>query len=425
MRDAIASPSPTPNVRLGRNPRRPRTCLARKRRVMRRFLIFFGMLVACVSPSVRAANEPVVVPVVISLTGPFALVGNAQKLALDTLMKTVNETGGINGRPLQFEFLDDATNASNTVQLTNQLIAKKVPVMIGPSFVATCRAVAPLLTAGPVNYCMSSSGPTPKDGFSFTAGYSTVDANRVALNYFRQRGLHKIALLFPTDATGQDGEQTLDTALALPENRDMTVVAREHFNTSDISVAAQIAHIKAANPDVLDAWTTGAPLSTVLHGLQYAGYDLPVLTSYGNLLYSAMGQFGDLAPKAGLYFAGPQFLARAYLPKGPALTAVDTFLKAFAAVGSKPDAVLSTEWDAGLVVVEALRHVGPDPTADQVRRYIEGLHGVSGASANFDFRDGSQRGISAATITVARWDPTNHTFVPVSAPGGKPLPRAR
>jgi len=376
---------------------------------------------ALTSTAVRAAGEPVVVPVVISLTGPFALVGNAQKVALDTLMKTTNDEGGINGRQLQFDFLDDATNASNTVQLVNQLIAKKAPVMIGPSFVATCRAVAPLVTAGPVNYCMSSSGPTPKDGFSFTAGYSTVAANRVALSYFGQRGWHKIALLFPTDATGQDGEQTLDTALALPENKSITVVAREHFNTSDISVAAQLSHIKAANPDVLDAWTTGAPLGNVLHGLQYAGYDLPVLTSYGNLLYSAMGQFGDLAPKAGLYFAAPQFLGREYL-HGPALAGVDKFLKAFAAIGSKPDAVMSTEWDAGLVVIDALRHVGPNPTSDDVRKYIETIHGLSGAAATFDFRDGSQRGISAATILVARWDPAAHTFVAMSAPGGKPLP---
>lgn len=380
------------------------------------------MLALLASVGARAAGEPVTVPVLISLTGPFALVGNAQKLALETLAKTVNESGGVNGRTLQFDFLDDATNTANTIQLANQLIARKAPVVIGPSFVATCRAVTPLFAAaGPVNYCMSSSGPTPKDGYSFTAGYSTVAANRVALSYFRQRGLHKLALLFPTDATGQDGENTLNEALALPENKDMTVVAREHFNISDISVAAQIAHIKASNPDVLDAWTTGASLGTVLHGLQYNGYDLPVLTSYGNLLYSTMSQFGDLAPKAGLYFAGPQFIGREFLPKGAALAGVDTFLKAFAGAGAKPDAVLSTEWDAGLVVVDALRHVPANPSADDVRRYIETIHGLSGAAATFDFRDGSQRGISAATILMAKWDPNAKTFVPVSMPGGKPL----
>jgi len=367
-----------------------------------------------------AANEPVSVPVVISLTGPFALIANAQKVSLDALMKTVNAHGGIGGRPLQFDYLDDASNASNSVQIATRLVNEKVPVMIGPSFVATCRAVAPLVTNGPVQYCMSPAGPTPKDGFSFVGGFSNTDSARVSYNYFRGRGWHRIALLTGTDATGQEGEQDFNDGLALPEGRGLSIVAREHFNLSDISIAAQIAHIQAAKPDVVVAWTTGAPLGNVLHGFQNAGYDIPVITSWGNLLYSAMNQFGDFAPQAGLYFTAPRFLA-ADLLRGPDRVAVDAFVKAIEDAHARPDAVLATEWDVGLVVVDALQHVGPNPTADQVRRYIEQRHGLPGAAATFDFRDGSQRGITATTIVVGRWNPVAKTFVAASGPGGRPL----
>lgn len=41
----------------------------------------------------------------------------------------------------------------------------------------------------------------------------------------------------------------------------------------------------------------------------------------------------------------------------------------------------------------------------------------------FDFRDGSQRGTSGATILMARWDDPTKNFVAVSAPGGKPFAR--
>jgi branched-chain amino acid transport system substrate-binding protein len=367
-----------------------------------------------------AAGEPVTVPVVLSETGPFALIGKVQRLALETLMKTVNAQGGINSRPLQFEFLDDASTAANSVQLTNRLVNEKVPVMIGPSFVATCRAVAPLVTAGPVQYCMSPAGPTPKDGFSFVGGMSNAASARVSLNYFRGRGWHRLALFTPTDATGQEGEQDFNEAVASPAGRGMTIVVRDHFNISDISVAAQIARIQAAKPDVVIAWTTGAPLGTVLRGLQFSGYSVPVITSWGNLLYSAMNQFGDLAPPAGLFFTAPRFLAANVL-RGADRNAVDTFVKAMEGANLRPDAVLATEWDVGLVVVDALQHAGPNPTADQVRRYIEGIHGLPGAAATFDFRDGSQRGVSPTTIVVGRWDPVAKTFVAASAPGGKPL----
>jgi hypothetical protein len=78
------------------------------------------------STSVRAAGEPVSVPVIISLTGSFALLGNTQKLALETLMKTVNDEGGIDKQPLQFVFMDDGTNPATTVQFANQLIGRRV-----------------------------------------------------------------------------------------------------------------------------------------------------------------------------------------------------------------------------------------------------------------------------------------------------------
>lgn len=378
------------------------------------------LIVALVPLGARAAGEPVVVPVVLSTSGPFALIGKQQQTSLEALMATVNAGGGIGGRPLRFDFLDDGSTAANSVEITSRLVTQKVPVMIGPSFVATCRAVAPLVVNGPVQYCMSPAGPTPQNGFSFVGGFSNADSVRVNLNYLRQRGWDRIAMLTPVDATGQEGEQDFNTGLALPENSGLTIVAREHFNITDISVGAQLARIQAAKPDVLIVWTTGAPLGNVLNGMKEAGVNLPVFTSWGNISYTAMDQFGNLAPAAGLYFTGPRFLAAALL-RGSDRAAVDTFVHAMDAAHVRPDAVLATEWDVGLVVVDALRHLDPNPTADQVRRYIESIHGLPGAASSFDFRDGSQRGITATTIVVARWDPTAKKFVAVSAPGGGPL----
>ena len=44
------------------------------------------------------------------------------------------------------------------------------------------------------------------------------------------------------DATGQDADRIIDEAVNAPENQGkVSLVDREHFNLSDISVAAQIA----------------------------------------------------------------------------------------------------------------------------------------------------------------------------------------
>jgi branched-chain amino acid transport system substrate-binding protein len=368
--------------------------------------------------------DPIVIPVITALTGSFAILGKTQQQSLQIYEKTLNAKGGVDGRPLQFDFLDDASNPATSVQLMNQLIARQVQLVIGPSSVATCRAVGPLVAAsGPVQYCMSPGAITTKGGYVFAASYTTYDAIRTAFNYFRVRGWKRIAMLEPTDATGQDGEEQFDKVLALPENQGETLIAREHYNIGDISAAAQIARIKALNPDVLYCWTTGIALATVLHGLKDAGYDVPAYSSHGNMLYTSMEQFGDLAPKAGLYFIGPQFIAQQFLPRGPDRVAVENFLNAFKANGVRPDNAHAAEWDVALVVTEALRRTGPNASADKIRDAIEQIHGLAGAEGTFDFRDGSQRGIGAATILAAKWDPTVKDFVAVSAPGGKPLPR--
>ena len=144
-------------------------------RFVRTFSALAAVAALALTPlAARSAGPPIEVPVIVSLTGPAAFLGNTSRKSLEVLEKNVNDTGGISGRPLQFNFLDDGTNPQTTVQLANQIIATKTPIMIGSSLVATCHAIAPLFEkSGPVQYCLSPGGGTPKGGYSFAASYST------------------------------------------------------------------------------------------------------------------------------------------------------------------------------------------------------------------------------------------------------------
>ncbi len=86
-------------------------------------------------------------------------------------------------------------------------------------------------------------------------------------------------------------------ALAVPENAGALDVVHEHFNVTDLSVNAQIERIKAANPQVLIAWTTGTPFGTVLRAVNDTGLNVPVYTNAGNLTYGQMAQYKDFLPK--------------------------------------------------------------------------------------------------------------------------------
>jgi hypothetical protein len=82
---------------------------------------------------------------------------------------------------------------------------------------------------------------------------------------------------------------------------------------------------------------------------------------------------------------------------------------------------MSFAWDPARVVINVLRHLGPNPTAAQVREGIEQTHGISGINSILDYRDNSQRGVPISAVVIIRWDGAKDTFVPVSQPGGMPL----
>src|SRR3984957_13657121 len=201
----------------------------------------------CVPAAAQPA--PVKIDVIASQSGSFAFVGSRIIETLNVLQNLVNGGGGINGRPVQFVYSDDQSNAVVAVQLANAAIARGDQVLLGPVSAAACAAVIPLVAAnGPLNYCFSPVTVGPPGGYVFTSGAGTASNNVVMVRFFRNKGWKRVAILAATDASCRDGERFIDDALRLPENRDMQVVAREHFAPSDLSVAAQVTQLKAAAP---------------------------------------------------------------------------------------------------------------------------------------------------------------------------------
>ena len=191
----------------------------------------------------------------------------------------INKAGGIHGQDLHFIVHDDQTNPQTAVQLANQVIASKPAIVLGSTLVALCSAMAALMQNGPVMYCFSPGIHPAAGSYVFSSNVSTEDLASGQIRYFRLMGWTRIAIMTSADATGQDAERVLDNVLALPENKDVTIVDRAHFNITDVSVAAQIEHIREAKPQAFIAWTSGSPIATVFKGIVQAGLDIPVATT--------------------------------------------------------------------------------------------------------------------------------------------------
>ena len=376
----------------------------------------------CMCASTAMAADPYKIDVITSLTGGASFLGKGEQQSLQLLEKSVNKTGGINGRPLELQFYDDQSSPQVAVQLASQIKAKNPPVILGPSIVAMCNAAGPLMKDGPVMYCLSPGIHPAQGSFVFTSSASTYDLAKALMRHFRLKGWKRVAFMTSSDASGQDAERGLNEAAAMPENKDIQIVARAHFNTTDVSVAAQIENVKAANPQAFIAWSTGAPIATVFKGIVQAGLDVPTATTDGNMTYAQMKNYHDFLPKQ-LYIASAMWAGYGQIKGIDA--AVERQQKAFydeyAAIGQKPDLPASIAWNSGLIVVDALRKLGAGVTPVQLRDHIAGLKGFAGIDGMHDFAKSPQRGLDLSDVVVTRWDAAKNTWVAVSKPGGEPL----
>jgi branched-chain amino acid transport system substrate-binding protein len=367
---------------------------------------------------VRGADQtPYEINVILALTGPGTFLGTSQKASLDVLQEVVNKQGGLKGRPLKFVYYDDQTNPQLAVQLTNTILAKKVPIILGSDLSATCRAMDPLFKNGPVEYCLSPAIYPPKGGYVFTSSVSTKDLITATIRFFRLKGWTRFARLTTTDASGQDADADVPETLALPEMKGMTVVAEEHFNPTDQSVAAQVARIKAANPQALLIWAPGTPFGTALRGVKDAGLDIPTATTSANMVISQLKQYSGLIPTAGLYFQGYAHMA-GMAENAQMKTAIDTFTAALKEHGLDNDVQHGMAWDPAMITVDAFRALGTDATAAQIRDWIGNQKSLAGITGIYDFKDSDPHGLGARDAIIFRWDPDKATFVSVSKFGG-------
>jgi branched-chain amino acid transport system substrate-binding protein len=368
------------------------------------------------------AADPYDIHVILPMTGGGSFVGKGQQESLQAMEATVNKSGGIQGRQLHLVFHDDQTSPQIAVQLATSLIAQKPAVILGSSIVAMCNAMAPLMKSGPVMYCLSPALHPAAGGYVFSASSSSFDQIAALVRYYRLKGWAEIAALSGTDATGQDADRAIERILAMPENSGVKLVEHQHFNPNDVSVAAQMERIKASGAKAVIAWSTGAPVAAIFKGAIQAGLDLPIAPSSGNQTFAQMAQYADFLPK--------QFLVpSALFPEHEGVLELDPRTEKqqhemYALLGErglKADNMVATSWDAALIVVEALRKLGPDATAEQLRQYIASLTDFAGVDGIYDFNAYPERGLGPTSSTIVRYDAEGKRWVWLSKPGGEPL----
>jgi branched-chain amino acid transport system substrate-binding protein len=371
-----------------------------------------ALVLLAFAPLRTIAADPYPIDVILPLTGGAAFAGEAQQQVLRLYEGSINKTGGIHGRPLHFEIHDDQSNPVVAVQIVNELLPKKPTVILGPSVAATCSAISAILAKGPgtVNYCFSPVVPPPPGGYVFAATSPALMllANDVA--HMRNLGFKRAALIISTDASGTQNAAVFETLFARPENASMKLVAEERFNPTALSAAAQIAKIKAADPDVVLMYANGTAFLTGLRELKNSGIDVPVTTNPFNGDGALLVANRNILPKT-LFIQGLP-----YQGKNPTKALRDTgaeYLSVFRDAGIKSASVIQAYcWDPTKITIAALRALPDGANAMQLHDYLEKLHDFPGLFGTYDFRSGDNYGLSGEEAPFVKWDANRADWIP-------------
>src|SRR5919106_3882655 len=99
------------------------------------------------------SGEPIVVGSTLSLTGAFAATAGLHQIAGELFVEQLNESGGLLGRPVEWQVLDDESVQDNVGPLYDRLITQEgVDLIIGPY--ATPNLVAAMGAAERHGYVM-------------------------------------------------------------------------------------------------------------------------------------------------------------------------------------------------------------------------------------------------------------------------------
>jgi branched-chain amino acid transport system substrate-binding protein len=248
------------------------------------------------------------------LTGATQLVGQSDRAAVESIVRYWNAQGGIKGREVVVDVLDNASNPSQAVQNVQRFIGdSKYVGILGSGNAAAAVATGPLASQAGIPFIALSPPTTlvePPQPYVYvlTATSRLYAYNEAA--YLRKLGVKKVWLMGDNGAFGREGPAHVQK---LANKYGLQVLDTTIFSPASTDFSAELTKVKDSGAEALWLWTATPAGATIVK--QFKQLQLPqqlVLTG-ANLSDSFLqGTCGDVDGAIINSFVGT---AWAFLPK--------------------------------------------------------------------------------------------------------------
>jgi branched-chain amino acid transport system substrate-binding protein len=344
-----------------------------------------------------ASGTPISVGVILSITGPYAPLGEPERNAFMLAEKALNERGGVNGRPIKFLIENDEGKADTAAQLATSLIGRNVALIIGGSLTPTSAAIARVtndkkvfqIFMTPTKQLWETRNGVLKYLFEATPA-NELEAVKL-LTYARTKlKMKKMALVHDDAPYGTAGSAVVRDEAA---REDVNIVADEAFPITATDVTAQLGKVKASGADTILIWTASPVAALMVRQIRQLGIKINVVGSTGivsNTFLTVTGKDGEgVLSDMDLNISHPD------KPQADFITAYETTYKA------RPANFASFAWDAAHLAALTLAKANGKTDGDSLAAAIVSLRPYIGTTGTYKYSETDHNGLKPDDIHMA------------------------
>ncbi len=326
----------------------------------------------------QTAGEPVVVGVSGPLTGQYAQYGADWRRGFDLAVEEVNASGGINGRPLAYQFEDSQSDPRQSVAIAQKFVSDARIVMeLGDFSSAASMAASPIYQRGKlVQFGFTNSHPdfTKGGDYMWSNAPNQADDMPVLAAYASKLGLKRLGIAYINSDWGRTSK---DLFVKAAEANGATIAAAEAYLPDEQDFRSMLVRLRDAKPDglvLVSYYPDGAQIMRQVRALDMRQ---PVVAA-GSVYSPKFLELGGDAVN-GVY-TNTNFFPNDARP------AIQRFVQTYTAkYGNQPGAYNARAYDAMIVAASVLRQYGTSRQAvhDGLGK-IENVPSVVYGSVRFD-----------------------------------------
>jgi branched-chain amino acid transport system substrate-binding protein len=314
-------------------------------------------------------------------SGPASAYGTVAR-AEAAYFQMINDQGGINGRKIDFQTLDDGYSAPKTVEQTRKLVEQdEVLAMFSSVGTAPNISVQKYLNGKHVPQIFVSSGATrwndPKQ-FPWTVGFNPtyeLEGRLYAQYVLKAKPDAKIAVITPNEDAGKDYLRGFKAGLGERVNQ---LVSETTYQTADPTIDSQMVTMRESGADVFFAEATPKFAAQAIRKAAEMGWKpliiLPTVSNSVSAVLEPAGLENTVGVVTGLYLKDPN---DARWADDPGVKDFLAWMKKYQPNASTGDLFNAQGYTVAQIMVEVLKNCKDDVSRENIIKQSTILKGLT------------------------------------------------